>query len=440
MKGLWCFVAFFLLFLATENSSYAREALSDSIQYYNLHFQQTIITQGHPAFKAPYSGQNSLRPESEKATSITSTVFLGIRLWRGAALYVNPELAGGTGISGSVGLAGFSNGETFRIGSSKPLVYLARLFLRQVFSLSGKTVKVEDQPNHLQAQATENSITLTAGRFSTADIFDNNDYSHDPRTQFLNWSIMSAGAWDYPADTRGYTWGLSAEYNSSAWAFRMGAFMMPERANGLKMDTNIKKAHGLVLEGEKSYTLNNRKGTLRLLAFYNEGRMGSYFQTIANPAYRMDITSTRKYGRNKFGFSLNAGQEITSDSGFFLRLSWNNGKTETWAFTEIDHSLSFGFVQTGKLWSKKSFQAALAFAVNGISEDHRQYLALGGHGFMLGDGKLNYSNEIISELLCGIKIVENLSLSGDYQFVLNPAYNKDRGPVSIFAVRVHAEF
>jgi high affinity Mn2+ porin len=429
-----------ILFFLSSYLCFGQSENADTLQNYNLHFQQTVIAQGHPAFYAKYSGVNSLNPYSESATSLTTTLFLGARLWSGASIYLNPEVSGGAGVSGAIGLAGFSNGETYRIGNPKPTLYPARLFIRQIFNLSGELKEVNDQPNALKDYTQEENITVTLGKFGISDIFDNNSYSHDPRTQFMNWALMSAGAWDYPADTRGYTWGAVCEYNHFDWALRIAAVMVPKTANGLEFDPNINKAYGLAMEGERSYLINNHKGTTRFLLFFNKADMGSYSETINNPVYQMDITQTRNYSHTKYGFSINSEQEINDYSGVFFRLSWNDGHNETWAFTEIDRSISAGYVINGNPWKRDNDQAGLALVANGLSSDHRNYLADGGHGFMIGDGALNYSPETITELYYLTKVIDNIFVTGDYQFVLNPAYNADRGPVHLFAIRLHVEF
>jgi high affinity Mn2+ porin len=250
---------------------------------------------------------------------------------------------------------------------------------------------------------------------------------------------MNSGAWDYPADTRGYTWGFSLMYNDPSYAIQFAAVMEPLSANGLVMDTHINKAFGLALEFDKVYSILGKSGTARLLLFSNKSRMGSYSETLNNPAYDMDITQTRKYSRLKYGFAFNLSQKIIENLGGFLRVSWNDGKTETWAFTEIDKSVAIGIVDKELIRSRINDELGIAYVINGLSNDHRDYLANGGYGFMIGDGKLNYGYENILETYYKIQITNFLMLTLDYQFVLNPAYNKDRGPVNIFSLRVHTE-
>lgn len=416
------------------------QGLIDSSKNVNLHFQQTVITQGHPAFKALYSGTNSLNTEQETETSVTATLFLGIKIMEGVEFYFDPELSGGSGVSGAVGLAGFSNGETFRIGSPKPALYPARLFLKYTWNLdNGNTELLKDDANQLETKQSKENFIFILGKFGIADYFDNNDYSHDPRLQFLNWSLMNSGAWDYPADTRGYTWGFTMMYNNPSYSIQFAGVMEPESANGLTMDSHINKSFGLALELDKYYSFLNMVGTARLLMFLNKSRMGSYDEAVNTTADSMDISMTRRYSREKFGFAFNISQKITDKTGGFLRASWNNGQTETWAFTEIDHSIALGISSSGIINGRDPDEFSAAIVLNGISKSHRNYLAGGGYGFIIGDGKLNYANEFITELYYKLQLTKYISLTPDYQFVLNPAYNKDRGPVNLIAVRLHTE-
>jgi high affinity Mn2+ porin len=284
-------------------------------------------------------------------------------------------------------------------------------------------------------------LTLTAGRFGVADLFDDNAFSHDPRTQFLNWALMSAGAWDYPADTRGYTWGLAADYTvEGVWSLRAAAVLVPKQANGLEMDTEVKQAEGLVAESEWHYSLGPRRGAARALVFLNRARMGNYDQAIAAAAgTEPDITSTRRAGRTKYGLAVNAEQAITPELGAFIRLSWNDGKNETWAFTEIDHSAAVGVVERGTPWLRPDDELGLALIAQGISTPHRRYLAAGGLGFIIGDGALDYGAEGVLEAYYRLALTRLVAFSPDYQFVLHPGYNTARGPVHVFGLRMHVE-
>jgi len=412
---------------------------TNKVQELNFHFQQTTISQYHPSMTADYSGKNSLSKNAESATSLTSTFFAGLRIFNGAEIYLNPELAGGQGLSGTTGMAGFPNGEIYRVSNPEPSFAIARFFLRQSFGLGGGSENLGDSPNQLESICNSKRIVITLGKFSLSDIFDDNSYSHDPRSQFINWALMSSVAWDYPADTKGYTYSVAAEFIEPDFALRGAIAMVPKQANGMEMDTDIKNAFGIVLEFEKSFLINDRKGITRILFYQNRARMGNYQDAINNPIYNLDITKTDQYGRTKTGFAINNEYSLSDNIGTFLKYSWNDGKTETWAFTEIDRALSLGFLFNHLKMIKNEDEIGLACAINGLSDDHKEYLSKGGYGFIIGDGVLNFGYETIFELYYKTTLFEHLSITPDYQFVLNPAYNKDRGPVNIFSLRVHYE-
>jgi len=398
------------------------------------------VTQAHPSFHADYSGPNSLSPESEHETTVTSTLYLGARLWKGAELYANPELSGGSGLSRAFGIAGFPNGEAFRVGSPEPHISMSRVMLRQTIAAGSETEPVEDEANQLGGRRPVRRWTVTAGKFAITDVFDDNRYSHEPRTQFLNWADWTPGAWDYPADTRGYTWGVAIEFETEIWAARLGAAAEPKQANGLEIDKTLRHAFSLMAELERKYELGGRQGAARLLLFDNRARMGSYRQAIAEAAGGApDIVATRRAGRSKWGFVMNLEQAIGETTGLFLRGSWNDGRTEAWAYAEIERSVTVGAVRQAPWNRRPKDEAGLAFIVDGLSRDHRDFLAAGGLGFMIGDGRLNYGLEKIAELYYKALLREHAWLTADYQFVEDPAYNRDRGPVHVFGLRFHVE-
>jgi high affinity Mn2+ porin len=274
-----------------------------------------------------------------------------------------------------------------------------------------------------------------------ADFFDDNSFSHDPRSQFMNWSLMDNGAWDYPANTRGYVMGLVSELGQPTWTLRFAFTMSVTQANSSTWDARIGKANTQTLEFEKRYVLSGQPGTVRLMTFLNNGKMGSYREALQLDPGAPVVDTTQRYGRHKYGFGINAEQYLTKDFGVFAKLSWNDGHTQTWYFTEIDRSVSFGGELKGTSWGRKDDVLALAFVGNGLSHDHRDYLAAGGYGFIIGDGRLNYSPEMIGELYYKINAYQKkLWLSPDYQLILHPAYNIDRGPVHVLGIRAHVEF
>lgn len=410
-------------------------------QQTNFHFQQTVITQYKPAFNAPYSGQNSLITKEETQTSITATFFGAARLWKGAQAYFNPELSGGAGLSQTLGAAAFPNGETFRVGGVQNKIYIARMYFKQNFEWGKEKDTVEDDVNQLAGLKSKRYFSLVVGKFGMADFFDGNNFSHDPRSQFMNWALMDNGAWDYPANTRGYVLGTTAELGMPSWTIRFAFTLVTTQANQSIWDSKIGKANTQTIEFEKRYKLSGQKGTLRLLLFTNNGKFGSYRQAIIQNPSAPSVDSTHAYGRHKYGFGVSADQYLTRDLGLFAKASYNDGHTETWFFTEIDRSISFGAVLKGTAWKRNDDELGLAFIGDGLSADHRDYLAAGGYGFIIGDGKLNYSPEMIAEIYYKINAYQKkFWLSPDYQFILHPAYNADRGPVNVLGIRAHVEF
>jgi high affinity Mn2+ porin len=415
----------FCLMLQMSQTSFAQT--TDSLKKWNLGFQMTSIYQQHPSFDAKYSGDNSLQTAEEGALSLTSTLFLDVPLWKGATFSFNPEMSGGKGLSQAHGLAGFSNGETFRIGNAEPVVYVARAFVEQKFKFKN-----------------EQTLQIVAGKFGLADYFDDNPYAHDPRTQFLNWALMAHGAWDYAANTRGYTVGLYANYEYKTWQFRAVFAALPKAANGPILNYNFDKTNAINIEIEKEIKHpNNSVTNIKLLAYRNLAGMGNYHQANQhlNLPFTPAVTETRQDGRTKYGIGLNISYNHADKWGLFGRASYNDGLNETWAFTEIDHSISIGASLQGKLWHRNKDFAGFALVANGLSAEHQLYQKLGGDGFIIGDGGLNYGLETIAEVFYSFAVPNtNFTLSPDYQFVINPAYNKDRGTVHIFALRFHTAF
>jgi high affinity Mn2+ porin len=432
-------LAFSIIFAATAWGTHAQQTDSLKDDRLSIHGQTTVINQFKPSFSAPYSGPNSLSTKQESKTSITATLYVGARLWKGASLFVNPEIAGGSGLSGALGIAAATNGETFRIGDPAPQIYLARLFFHQVIALSDETTYQGSEFNQLGEKLPNKYFAFTAGKISVSDFFDDNKYSHDPRTQFMSWALMGNGAWDYPANTRGYTPSMVLEYVSPVSELRFGLSLLPTTANGSTMNWKVGKSAGYTLEYTHKHKINNQDGAFRVLAFYNTTDMGNYNQSIALNPTAPDITATRAYGHSKYGFAINAEQSISRDFGGFFRASWNDGHNETWVFTEIDRSISIGAVLNGRSWKRANDNIGLAFVTSGLSTPHQQYLKDGGDGFILGDGNLNYGLEHLAEFYYSAELIKDrMFLSGAYQMVLNPGYNKDRsGPVNVFSVRLH---
>ncbi len=409
---------------------------SVSLAQFQLHFQQTVVSQTKYKFNALYSGVNSLSPNKETQASITSTLFGGVKLWKGAEAYGNIELSGGSGLSGAKGVAGFTNGEAFRIGDASPKIYLARGYLKQTFDLSNERLPLEDGQNQIKTTQASKYFRVILGKFCLADFFDLNQFSHDPRTQFLNWALMSHGAWDYAANVRGYTVGAVFEYGSPIFGVRWSMSALPTYANGPDLDYRLGRHFSQAIELNRKVSKNTM---LRFLGFYNQTYMGNYTEAVQLPD--IDLSKTRKENRTKIGFGINLEHKVNDFIGLFSRINYNDGKNETWAFTEIDNSYSAGCVVNGVKWSRTDDRLGLAFVSNGISKAHQKFLKSGGHGFMIGDGALNYNREFIAEIFYNWHLHGgHFWLSPDFQWVKNPAYNRDRGAISILSIRAHAEF
>jgi high affinity Mn2+ porin len=410
-------------------------------EWYSIHYQFTGVTQYHPSFFAPYTGQNSLSAEDEDATAFVTTLYSDTRLWPGCELLFNPEMSGGRGLSKTLGVAAFPSGIVYRVGDPAPAVYLARLAISQTFGLGGGKVTNDANFNELAGTRDKNQLAVTVGRIAAIDVFDANRYANDAYTQFLNWALMASGAWDYPADTRGYTWGVMADLTMGWWSARAGIALEPYYANLQTMDWRLGTSQGLMAEYETRYTIGKMPGAWSLLFFHNTARMGSYEQFLANPAaYPDGIADTRADGRTKYGFTLSMEQQITRTLGTFMRLSYNDGHNESWAFTEIDRSLALGAVQQGRLWKRPGDELGAAVVVSGLSPWHQHYLEHGGYGFIIGDGHLHNGAEVVADLYYQFHLTDPLSIALFYQPIVNPGYNQDRGPVHVFSTRVHVAF
>jgi len=424
----------------------------DSVRTSNWtsHFQLTVIGQKHSGFPSPYKGENSLADSVEPvAVSLTSTLFLGRRLWKGAAIYFDPEVAGGKGLSFATGVAGALNGETYRVGATEPQVFIARAYLQQYIPLRNTGYEyVQDDLNQLAGRIPTDRVMISIGKFSISDFFDYNSYSKDPRTQFFNWSIWANGAWDYPADTRGYTYGIVTELIKPSWSIRLSSVAVPRIANYHLLEYKLPKAHSETLEFEHKISISKRGGDLRFIFSHTRSKAPSYKDGInalaTNDNFLLDVISgdaeNNSYGGKKFGVGFNIEQELTDQVGFFSRIGWNDGKYASWAFTEIDQTFTAGLSVKGTLWKREEDVVGIAVANNAISSGHRNFLKEGGYGFIIGDGKLNYGHETIIETYYNAKLLKFLWLSFDYQFVKNPAYNKDRGPVHVFGLRGNVFF
>lgn len=412
------------------------------IENWNLFYQATSIGQYHGTFNSPYEGPFSLRDYPERDVSLTATLFFGFNLTHNTQLYFNPELAGGRGFSGVDGLANPSNGELPRVAGAEPKPYLARLYIQHDFAFGDGKEVIESDDNQLAGTRPMTRYTIAAGRFSLTDFFDDNKYTHDPRTQFMEWGVMFNGAWDYAADVRGYTWGWVHEFHTKNWSFRYASAAEPTVANGGRFDRRLFRDRGDNYEGERRYSLGTHPGTIRLLHYENRTRSGSYgeaLQIAAATHQTPDVAAIAKPGTLKYGFGVNAEQELMKDLGVFMRLGWNDGKNEDFAFTAIDRLASSGWSLTGTRWHRPDDAIASAFTAAGISAVHALYLERGGFDFLIGDGRLNYAPEYSWESYYRARIVKGFFATFDAQHYANPAYNHDRGPLWAYSIRLHIE-
>lgn len=406
--------------------------------------QANIIFQAHPGFPALYSGPNSLRSQAEHATSRVFTLYTGVSL-KNTELLFDVESAGGRGISDALGLAGFTNLDVVRNPSLGSKPYIARIMIRQIVPLSHERVESERTPLSLASQLPKRRIEFRIGKMGTVDFFDANAVGSDSHLQFTNWTIDNNGAYDYAADTRGYTYGAIVEYQQPRFGVRFGEMLMPKVANGIDLDWNLRRSRAENLELEFRPTLlHKRKSVVRVLGYLNHANMGSYREAIeaflAGKDPVPNIELHRHPGTMKHGFGLNLEQELSETWRAFFRTGWNEGKHESFAYTEVNSSVAFGLDLRGDRWKRRFDRVGSAFCVNGISKDHREYLRLGGHGFLLGDGTLRYGRELIWESYYTAHLWRGVFGSAQLQYIANPGYNQDRGPVVVPGMRLHVDF
>ena len=407
------------------------------------HGQLTVLPQGYPKFSAPYSGQNSLPANGQVRSTVSATGFFGVKLWQGGEAYITPEVDEGFGLADTYGLAGFSSAEAYKIGRAAPYLRFQRYYLRQTIGLGGETENIDSGQGALAGVVDKNRVTFTVGKYAMVDIFDDNKYAHDGRNGFINWSIVDMGALDYAGDAWSYTDGATAEWRQDNWTARAGIFQLSEVPGSEKIEPVLFRQWSPVTELEWRHNLLfDQQGKIKLLGFANIGYMGKYEEALQIgylTGTTPDITQDRKL-RTKVGGGLNIEQPISEDLGFFLRASWADGRYETFDFTDIERSLSAGFVLNGARWDRPKDAIGIAGVINGISNSHANYLAAGGLGLLVGDGALSYGAEHVMEAYYKYNIIDNVSVTFDYQLADNPAFNTARGPVNIFALRLHGEY
>jgi len=407
-----------------------------------IHGQATNVWLLQPAFRSPYQGPHSLRPGANGRETVDVTLYAGFRPWTGAEVWINPEVDQGFGLSDTFGVAGYVSGEAYKIGKAEPYFLVQRGFLRQTINLGGETEKLDPELNQLGGTQTADRLVLTIGKYSVVDIFDTNAYAHDPRNDFFNWSIIDMGAFDYAANSWGYTYGAALEWYKDWWTARAGVFDLSQEPNSVALSRGFAQGQ-FVGELEERHNLWDQSGKLKFLYWLTRGRLGTYLDAISLGAATGQTPSTsddRRF-RTKDGFGLNLEQRLADDFGVFARASVSQGTVEEVDFTDLNKSISAGLSLTGSRWGRPDDTVGLAGAINRISHQGKLYLAAGGLGGIIGDGQLpNAGPEQILEAYYSVGLSSFAHFTADYQFINNPAYNRNRGPVSVFGLRLHLQF
>ncbi len=411
-------------------------------EQFAIHAQSTFVAQGNFAFRAPYEGINSLDGGGDLRQTWDVTIYAGMKPWAGGEIWANPEVDQGFGLRNTLGVAGFPSAEAYKVGKKNPYVRLQRLFVRQTIDLGGDTDKVAGDLNQLDGARSSNRVVITLGKMSVVDVFDQNRYAHDPRVDFLNWAAVDAGSFDYAADAWGYTYGSTIELYTGQFTLRAGLFNLSKVPNGVSLETNFRQ-YQIDGEIEERYLIAGRHGAVRITGFLSHGNFAKINDAVAlatatgNP---VDNVPVRAF-RNRTGISINVEQEISDRFGVFLRAGIADGSIEAIEFSDIDRTLSGGFSIAGVGWSRPKDRTGLALITNGISSTRQRFLAAGGLGILVGDGRLpRPGTELIGEAYYDLAGIGPLHLTVDGQLIVNPAYNRDRGPVGILGARIHAQF
>ena len=444
---------------------YGQQPDSTKEARWNFHVQNTIMAQGDPAFPARYSSPNSLDANGEIQKTITLDLYGGLRLWKGAEMHADFLMWQGFGLSQTFGIETFPNGDAYKAGTTTPNFSFTHLFIRQTIGLGGKKAFVPDDALMLAGNQYISRLTLTIGRMSPLDFCDNNTYAKDPHTQFFSWAAMGNLAWDYGEDPLGYTTGVVADLNQPKWSLRYGFFQMPSKKNGFSADDQylIFPNHGgangpffrswaMMTEYERRYEIKSHPGAIRFMSWLDEADFASYKAAtallLANPpnldadgqGAGISIPQAAHAYRIKYGFGLNWEQEIRNSIGVFSRIGWNNGQCESWTFTDVNWTASLGMAISGKKWHRSDDNMGVLYIISGASKANQDFLKAGGTDILDGDGNLDYSPERAFETYYDLHIWKTIHATADYQFVVNPAFNQARGPVSIFGARLHWEF
>ena len=406
-----------------------------------LHGQATFVVQATPGFRSPYVGPQSLTPNQAKET-FDATAFIGVRPLSGTEIWANPEIDQGFGLSNTLGVAGFPSAEAYKVGKSAPYFRLQRLFVRQTIGLGGASDTVEGAANQFAGKRPVDRVVLTIGKFGVGDVFDTNAYAHDPRADFLNWSVVDAGSFDYAADAWGYSYGVAGEWYAGAWTLRLGGFNLSRVPNGETLETGFGQ-YQVDAEIERRFALGGRAGAARVTLFRNRGRFSRFDDAVALGAATgqpIDPALTRRLA-TRIGVHANVEQAVTDTLGLFARAGIADGAIEPYDFTDIDRTIAVGGQWRGAHWGRPSDRIGFAVVANGISAAHRRYLAAGGAGVLIGDGRLPHAGaEGIVETYYDVAVVKGIDATFDYQFIANPGYNRDRGPANVFALRLHGAF
>jgi high affinity Mn2+ porin len=448
---LWCGLALLAPCLAAAQTSPATTP-DTSVQpatpndpapeIWAVHGQATFVDQYHPAFRSAIRGPNSLDPGSRGDETFDATLYAGLRPWSGAELWISPEIDQGFGLDDTLGVAAFPSAEAYKVGAASPYVRLPRLFFRQTIDLGGAAERIDPDTTTLGGRQTADRLTLTIGKFSVGDVFDTNAYAHDPRQDFLNWALIDTGTFDYAADAWGYSYGVAAEWYQSWWTLRAGGFALSRVPNSAALDTSGGQVQ-FIAEAEERHTILGRTGKLKLLGFLTRGRMGDYGDAIAYAeatGTTPSVAAVREY-RSRTGIGLNLEQSMTETLGLFARAGYDEGGRETYEFTDVDRTFAVGLSLQGRAWGRPDDTVGLGTVVDGISHRHKAYLAAGGLGILVGDGQLpNSGPEQAVETYYRYAVTAHAEVSADYQFINNPAYDRDRGPVSVLALRLHIQY
>lgn len=406
-----------------------------------VHGQITTVVQGVGGFASPYAGDNSLTPHQVKSTSDV-TLFLGARPWQGAELWANPEIDQGFGLSNTLGAAGFPSAEAYKVGKLSPYFKLQRAFLRQTIALGGASLGMAAGINQLGGRTTANRIVITAGKMGVGDVFDTNRFAHDPRGDFLNWSLVDTGSFDYAANAWGYTYGIAAEWYQGPWTLRAGFYNLSKVPNGIELESDFSQ-NAVIVEGERRWRIGGRNGAARITGFRNRGMFARFDDalTLARATGKAPDLAPVRRKQSRFGIAFNAEQDVTTNLGVFVRAGTSDGAIETYDFTDIDRTFAIGGALKGAGWHRAQDTLGFAVVINGISAAHQRWLASGGLGVLVGDGALPHpGDEQIIEAYYAFRPAPWAAITLDYQHIANPGYNRDRGPINVFGARFHAGF